>query len=97
MKANGPDQRLWTITRRPEAPGALAGWLPGRTWLVEAVTDDEERCWQASSRRAAGRLMSDVALALRTGGPGPAGERAPARPEADGTDGADGADDRADV
>ena len=89
MKVNGPDQRLWTIARRPEAPGPLAGWLPGGTWVVEAVAADEVRSWQASSRRAAGQLVSDVALALRTGGPGPAGERVPASPDADASDGTD--------
>lgn len=74
MKAHGPDGRVWDIARRPEPQRALAGLLPGTTWVVEATTENETRMWQARSRSDATRLVSSVAMALRTGGPSPVGE-----------------------
>lgn len=74
MRAHGPDGRVWDIARRPEPRRPLAGLLPGTTWLVEARTENETRLWRAGSRGDASRLVSMVAMALRTGGPSPAGE-----------------------
>lgn len=74
MRVHGPDGRVWVIARRPHPQRALAALMPGTRWLVEARTADEVRHWEARSRRAAGQLVIDVALALRTGAEGPAGE-----------------------
>jgi hypothetical protein len=74
MRAHGPDGRVWDVARRPEPQRPLAGLLPGTTWLVEARAGDETRMWRASSRGDATRLVSAVAMAIRTGGPSPAGE-----------------------
>lgn len=74
MRAYSPDERAWTVERRPDAPGLLQKFLPSATWIVEARTGDEVRRWKAPSRRAARSLVDEVALALRTGGEGPPGE-----------------------
>jgi hypothetical protein len=74
VRVHGPDGRVWTVARRPDPPRPLAGWLPGARFVVEATTDDEVRRWAAPSRRVAARMVDDVALALRTGAEGPAGE-----------------------
>ncbi len=70
---HGPDGRVWQVTRRPEQPGA-AGYLGVGSWLVEATTDGERRRWRSRNLVASARLRDDVALALRTGAEGPAGE-----------------------
>lgn len=68
---------MWAIGREPETGGMLARVSPG-TWIVRAVASDEEvRRWRVSGRRAATSLVDDVALALRTGAEGPAGELPP--------------------
>lgn len=74
MRVYGPDGRVWTIGRRPNPPRAFAVLIPGTQWLVEAKAGDEVRRWRARSRRAAGQLVVDLALALRTGAEGPSGE-----------------------
>lgn len=74
MKVNGPDGRLWTIARRTEPPSAFGAFLPGQRWIVEATAGDERRIWDAPSRGGARSLVAEVALALRTGAEGPAGE-----------------------
>ena len=73
MRVHGPDGRVWRIQRRPDKPSAGAYLTPG-PWRVDATTDDERRRWLASGWLASGRLRDDVALALRTGSEGPAGE-----------------------
>jgi len=75
MRVHGPDGRVWVIARRPQPPRVLATLMPGTQWLVEARAADEVRRWEARSRRAAGQLVVDIALALRTGAEGPAGEQ----------------------
>ncbi len=70
---HGPDGRVWEIRRRPDKP-SLAGYLAPGPWRVDATTDDERRRWIAAGWRASSRLREDVALALRTGSEGPAGE-----------------------
>lgn len=79
VKVFGPDGRQWTISRRPDPPGFLRSVLPG-PWLVEAGAPDETRRWRAPSRHAARDLVVEVALALRTGVEGPAGELSPDEP-----------------
>ena len=74
MRVHGPDGRVWTVTRRPEPPGLVGLVLPRGRWVVEASTDDEVRRWAATSRWAASNLAGEVALALRIGAEGPAGE-----------------------
>jgi hypothetical protein len=74
MRVHGPDGRVWDIARRPEPARAFAALRPGTTWAVEATTGEETRTWRAKSRGDASRLVSAVAMALRTGGPSPAGE-----------------------
>jgi hypothetical protein len=74
VRAHGPDGRVWTVARRPDPPRVLGRLLPGSRWLVEATTEDEVRRWSAASGRAAASLVTEVALALRTGAEGPAGE-----------------------
>lgn len=76
MRAYSPDERAWTVDRRPEPAGVLQKFRPSATWVVEARTDGEVRRWMAPSRRAARSLVDEVALALRTGGEGPPGELA---------------------
>ena len=73
MRVHGPDGRVWRIQRRPDKPSAGAYLAPG-PWRVDATTDDERRRWIAPGWLASGRLRDDVALALRTGSEGPAGE-----------------------
>lgn len=73
MRVFGPDGREWVIARRPVSSG-VTSLLPGGGWIVQATAGDEIRRWQAASRRAAGHLADEVALALRTGASGPAGE-----------------------
>lgn len=73
---HGPDGRVWRIRRRPDRPGPAAYLAPG-PWRVDAETVGERRRWLASSVLGSGRLRDDVALALRTGSEGPAGEVAP--------------------
>jgi hypothetical protein len=80
MKVHGPDGRVWAVTRRPDPPGLLGLLLPRGRWVVEAVADDEVRRWAAASRWAASALLGEVALALRTGAEGPAGELPPDQP-----------------
>lgn len=70
---HGPDGRIWRIRRRPDKP-SLSGYLAPGAWRVEATTDDERRRWIAAGWIASSRLRDDVALALRTGSEGPAGE-----------------------
>ncbi len=77
MKVYGPDGRVWVISRRATKPGPLASLRPGGRWVVEAETDNEIRRWEAASRHAAGVLVGEVALTLRTGAEGPAGELPP--------------------
>lgn len=77
MIVHGPDGRVWEISRRPEPPRPLARLIPGSTWQVEARTEDEVRRWDGGTRREAGSVVDEVALALRTGAPGPAGELPP--------------------
>lgn len=74
MRAHGPDGRVWEVARRPEAQRAFAALMPRANWLVEARTEGETRVWRAKSRGEATKLVTAVALALRTGGPSPAGE-----------------------
>jgi hypothetical protein len=74
MIVNGPDGRAWEVVRVPDPPGALASLRPGGRWLVEARASDEVRRWECASRRTAGELVTEVALALRTGAEGPPGE-----------------------
>lgn len=73
IEVHGPDGRVWRIARRPARPG-LVGYLTPGAWRIDAVTDDEQRRWLAPGRLASPRLRDDVALALRTGSDGPAGE-----------------------
>ena len=92
MRVHGPDGRVWDVARRPESAGALARLLPGTVWLVEARTEDETRLWRAGSRSDATRLVSAVAMALRTGSASPPGEldtgdAAPLRAPSDEDDG----------
>jgi len=77
MRAHGPDGRVWEVARRPDPRRPLASLLPGTTWQVEARAGDELRAWPAASRAEANRLVTAVAMSLRTGSPGPAGELAP--------------------
>jgi hypothetical protein len=77
MKVFGPDGRAWTITRRPDPPGLFRSITPGGSWIVEATAPDETRRWEAPTRRTANELVTEVALALRTGAEGPAGELPP--------------------
>lgn len=74
MTVFSPDGRAWSVIRRPATPGFGASLLPGGSWVVEADRGDRVRRWPARSRRAAGRQIVEVALALRTGAPGPEGE-----------------------
>jgi hypothetical protein len=97
VKVNGPDGRLWTVVRRTDPPSMVGSWLPGQRWLVEATADDERRVWVAASRGAARSMVTEVALALRTGAEGPPGEVDPGSLEASAgsseqADGADGAE-----
>ncbi len=87
---HGPDGRVWRIGRRPDKPGA-AGYLTPGAWRVDAITGDERRRWIAAGWRASARLRDDVALALRTGSEGPAGEVAVTDDDAEGGDGGEGA------
>ena len=73
IEVHGPDGRVWRIARRPDKPGA-SGYLTPGAWRIDAVTDDERRRWLASGLFASAGLRDDVALALRTGSEGPAGE-----------------------
>lgn len=73
IEVHGPDGRVWRIHRRPAKTG-LAGYLTPGPWRIDAVTDDERRRWLASGLLASPALRDDVALALRTGAEGPAGE-----------------------
>jgi len=73
IQVHGPDGRVWSIQRRPDKPGA-AGYLAPGPWRVDAITADEQRRWVAAGWRASSSLRDDVALALRTGSEGPAGE-----------------------
>jgi hypothetical protein len=72
---HGPDGRVWQVRRRPEQSG-LVGYLGVGPWIIEAVTDGERRRWRSPSLVGSGSLQGDVALALRTGAEGPAGELA---------------------
>ncbi|MFA9445890.1 hypothetical protein [Egicoccus sp. AB-alg6-2] len=65
---------MWEVARRPAQPHAFASLLPSTSWLVEATTHDEKRVWRAGSRGEANRLVAEVAMSLRTGGPSPEGE-----------------------
>lgn len=76
MRVHGPDGREWQVVRRPDPPRPLGWVLPG-PWHVVATAQGETRRWAATSRRAARRMVADVALALRTGAEGPSGELAP--------------------
>jgi hypothetical protein len=80
MIVHGPDGRVWEISRRPEPARPLARLMPGSTWQVEARTEDEVRRWDGGTRREAAGLVDEVALALRTGSPGPSGELPPEQP-----------------
>lgn len=73
ITVHGPDGRVWRIGRRPDRAGA-AGYLTPGPWRIEAVTDDERRRWLAGGFLSSSALRDDVALALRTGSEGPAGE-----------------------
>ncbi|GEM_PF-3358958 len=73
ISVHGPDGRVWEIRRRPAKPGAIGYLTPG-PWQIDAETDDERRRWMASGLRGSAGLRDDVALALRTGSEGPAGE-----------------------
>ncbi len=74
---HGPDQRAWSITRRPERPGLVGRLLPGPWVVVATAEDDEVRQWAVRSRRAAASTVTEVALALRTGAESPPGEIPP--------------------
>lgn len=89
MTVYGPDGRMWTIGRGPEAAGLAARLTPG-PWIVQAVaSDDEVRRWRTDGRRSAAALVVEVALALRTGAEGPPGELPPERPATGGAAGDD--------
>jgi hypothetical protein len=74
MTVFGPDGREWSIARRPGSAGSMPTILRGGTWIVEATASDETRRWSAASRRVASGLVTQIALALRTGADGPPGE-----------------------
>lgn len=82
MTVHGPDGRIWEVSKRPVAPGLL-GRLRSDGWQVEARTEDEVRRWEPTSRREATAMVDEVALALRTGAPGPPGELPPDDGDAD--------------
>jgi hypothetical protein len=73
ISVHGPDGRVWEVRRRPEQPGA-AGYVGVGPWLVEATTAGERRRWRSRNLIASSHLRDEVALALRTGAEGPAGE-----------------------
>lgn len=70
----GPDGRKWQVVRRAEGDSPLARLLRRSRWVIEATTEDEPaetRHWYAGRRSEADRLVTDVAMALRTGAEGP--------------------------
>ncbi len=73
ISVHGPDGRVWRIRRRPARPGA-AGYLTPGPWQIDAETDDERRRWMTPGLAGSAALRDDIALALRTGSEGPAGE-----------------------
>ncbi len=75
IRVHGPDGRVWQIRRRPEQ-GGVSGYLGVGAWIVEATTEGDRRRWRSRGVAGSSRLRDDVALALRTGAEGPAGELA---------------------
>jgi hypothetical protein len=74
MTVFGPDGREWSIARRPASASSMPAILRRGTWIVEATASDETRRWSAASRRVTVGLVTQIALALRTGAEGPPGE-----------------------